>query len=201
MRRIYPLMLVAVVALLAHESPAGSTATEDKKGAEKTESVAAEDLYTTQAGPPARLKDWTNRDEQTLEAVKRAAMRVGPSNVFLVRGNSFRDAVGATEWAFGELGHTGKADEAFPRRLKDADVWVVTFLGTGSSDRCAVRAVERTGARIRVSYVDRGGVLGDIVAHFAWARLGRLEPGKYTAELYDLDRNEVTLSRLVRVEK
>ena len=176
-----------------------------KAKAEEWKAVPREDIRVSifgQGNVPLKKEEWTENDEKEYRNMIAVARKVGPSNIFLVYGNSFSAAAAETGAAIGVFG--GRQADTLPALQKDQkpfDVWVVVHLGVSSSDRWTIKAVERAGPRIRVSYADHGSVLGITEPYLMWARLGQLDPGKYTLELFKVNDEEVKLTRIVRIEK
>lgn len=190
-------------------------AADDKPQPGKTVVVPKEAIHISNADQtPPKPKGWSKDDEEQYQSILRSVAHSGVSNVFLVRGKDLREAMDFTTWAYNERNtHNARANETLPPwrdHLPEpgkpagrsyADVWVVAHLGSSSSDRWSINSVERTGTRIRVSYVDHGPVRGDIEPYILWAPLGQLPGGKYAVELYEVNAEEVKLTRTVRVEQ
>ena len=181
---------------------------DDKAKAEEWKAVPREHIRvcnTEQKNEPLKKEEWTKFDEERYRNILGIALKVGPSNVFLVYGDTFGNAVEATHKAFSPYGgHTGGADTILPNLAgteKKPEVWVVAFIGVSSPDRWTIKKVERAGTRIRVSYADHGSVQGTTAPVIVWAKLGPLDPGRYTLELFGTNDDEIKLTRLVRIEK
>jgi hypothetical protein len=122
----------------------------------------------------------------------------GPSNVVIVRGKDFTEALTATRLAF--LGGRSADQPVDPEvEPKSAELWLVAFLGAAGSEPPArlVQSVERRGKSVRVTYRKRLSETKTSLPYFLWVPLGKLESGAYTLELFDADRQEVTLLRRV----
>jgi hypothetical protein len=202
------------------QSPPVKATTDDKGKPEETKTVPKKLIHVSnpdQDNP--RPKDWTRADAEMVQEILSVAKQGGPSNVLLVHGDDLRWAVASTWQAYNPYSSAGaeavltarnpspkKKMEGDPPKEKPFDVWVVAYLGRDSSSRWSIKSVERTGNRIRVLYTDHyrdPGVLvrvGDDKPYMMWAPLGRLEPGKYTVELYETNDKEVNLTRLVKVK-
>jgi hypothetical protein len=140
-------------------------------------------------------------DERVLRGVFKQALNVGLSNVFLVSADDIGGAVRATAQAYGS-GRNGRRPVAVTPGDPGGRLWLAAFLGSGSGSppHWRVTTVERAGRRIRLSTTtNRQGASADVLPHFVWVPLGRLDPGAYTLELYDATRREVELTRTVRV--
>jgi hypothetical protein len=128
----------------------------------------------------------------------------GSSNIFLANAGDIVQAVNATREAF--LGGRSAEVPVLPELAggpKPTSFWMVAFLGVTGSEPPAwvVRSAERKGKVIRLS-VQRpagGGETKDSHLYFVWVPLGKMEPGKYTLELFDAKKKEVTLKRRVAV--
>ena len=162
---------------------------------------------------------WAEADEEIYEDLLRAAKHAGPSNLLLVRGDDLRAAVAATYPAYNTLFTAGNAtgERVLPERKagslalvpprpgRQAGVWAVAYLGSGSDSDWTFHAAERSGTRVRVSFRDNtaapgGGRVGNVRPNMVWAPLGVLARGRYTLELYETGSREVRLTRVVHVE-
>lgn len=141
-------------------------------------------------------------DRQVLEDLRRSSLKVGLSNVFLVRGAEITAAVRATRDAFESGVGAGEPIPGDGKR-PDQPIWLVVFFGVSGSSPPAweVKGVERAGRRVRVSFAASAADSNDRHPYFAWVNLGTLAPEGYTLELFDLGAQEVALSRNVRVKK
>jgi hypothetical protein len=212
MRVLTCAVLAAAGALLVGGTISVSPTAADDKKTEDTKVVPREMIRVSNSDQGnAQLKDWSKKDEERYQDILRTASNTGASNVFLVHGETFNEAVWLTQAMYFSKqgsGHTGQADvvtapppgsTTAPIPGQRFKVWVVAYLGSGPSDRWVIKSVERTETRIRVSYVDAGGLRGDVKPYLIWASLGPLDPGKYAVELYDTGAKEVKLTRIVRV--
>lgn len=133
----------------------------------------------------------------------------GASNVILVRGHNLLQALGSTRQI---LCGSGTAAEVGQHHSFNAEkVWLVVYLGINGSEppRWLVDAVEVSGKVVRFTYkkwpppkLKKGEhhvVSTGPCQFFFWAPIGSLEPGDYSVQLFDADKNLVTLSRLVTV--
>jgi hypothetical protein len=86
---------------------------------------------------------------------------------------------------------------------KEKLIWAVAQLGVRGSSPPAfeVKAVERDGKRVRVSFEEKRSRSLDERPYLVWAPLGELEPGENTFELYNVVRDRVVLMRLVEVQE
>jgi hypothetical protein len=125
----------------------------------------------------------------------------GPSNVFLVRGDSVAEAV---EGSWRGFCRNESADSPISGRpfSKSEDFWLVAYLGTmGSHGEWMIKGAEVTENRIRLSYERRkpGGVVFDMHPYLAWVPLGTLKPGSYAVELFERTSEQVMLMRRVTI--
>lgn len=130
----------------------------------------------------------------------------GPSNLFLVSGRDIEAAVKATRHAL-----TGASAPIEDKVISppggdapSAPLWLVAYLGAAWSSPPAwrVHAIERTGETIRLTYSKMSGHnfhSADIHIFLVWAPLGQPPRGMCSLELYDMDRQQVTLIRRVTV--
>ncbi|MCI0638645.1 MAG: hypothetical protein L0Y70_06195 [Gemmataceae bacterium] len=127
---------------------------------------------------------------------------MGASNAFLVSGDDIGAAVRATSEVF--VG-AGPADRpATPDDGKDHELhWLVVYLGVDGSNPPAwlIKSVERQGQRIRLCYEKPAVVFRtkDLHQYFAWAPLGKLGPGIYDLELFDVGKSHISLQRRVEI--
>jgi hypothetical protein len=82
-------------------------------------------------------------------------------------------------------------------------LWMVAYFGMGPSDPGfgRVHAAEIRGRTVRVTYsrAHAKRVSTDVQHYYFWAPLGKADAATYALELFDADRNEVTLMRRVVV--
>jgi hypothetical protein len=120
-------------------------------------------------------------------------------NIFLVQGNSIGEAVKASRLVFLE----GESADRVARGNKEASaaIWLVCYIGKSGSGRgWDVRSVKRAGNTIRLEFAAIPASTAQIVVdHYYWVPLGELSSGKYWLELYDMDRKDIPIARLVRV--
>jgi hypothetical protein len=128
---------------------------------------------------------------------------VGTSNIFIVYAPDITAAVAATSHAF----INGDADDwnsdLYHYRQAAEECWLVVYLGIAGSSppHWLVDAVSVKPPTIRFSYhrVKPGAVTEDIHQYFYWVPLGKLSPGVYQLELFDIGADTTALSRRVLV--
>lgn len=128
------------------------------------------------------------------------SIKIGASNVFLVRGEGVAAAVKATWYVFTHgISADKPASADYPP--KSDEMWLVAYLGVEGSGPPAyrVQSVEVSGEDIRLTYKHPGASDSDEHPYFYWVPLGRLVPGTYKLQLFDADQKQVTLMRRVRV--
>ncbi len=125
----------------------------------------------------------------------------GLSNVFLVRGSDITAAVKATRFAL-LGGRPGDVPIDPEDGSKGAPLWVVAYFGTmgsGPPGGWLVESVAWKGKTVRVKYLRRPSEARDSHQYLVWIPLGLPEPGSYAVELFDTQKQEVTLRRGVKV--
>jgi RNA polymerase sigma factor (sigma-70 family) len=127
--------------------------------------------------------------------------RHGASNVFLVRGKDIGQAVQAT-WEVCARFARVDAPAVADRQAAQAPLWAVAFFGMAGSEppEWLVKSVEVKAKTVRIRYTKGQSRTNDEHQYYLWVPLGRPGPGTFTLELFDTERNEVTLMRRVRVE-
>jgi hypothetical protein len=176
-----------------------NVADEKKDKGPPTKSIPLSELYVTFKQEGVTLMLPRPRVEGDLSLKDRVAKN-GTSNIFLVRGADVGTALLSAEMAY----RGSSADRPLRGNppTKDKPIWVVAHLGVRGSSPPAfeVKAVERDGKRVRVSFEEKRSRSLDERPYLVWAPLGELEPGDYTLELYNVSRERVVLMRLVEVE-
>jgi hypothetical protein len=123
----------------------------------------------------------------------------GASNILLVRGKDFAEAVRSTRWGF--AGVSADAPVEGPYVSKAAPLWVVAYLGAAGSEPPVwlVHSVVVQGPTVRVTFRKQEslGNSADFHHYFVWIPLGQAIARTYTLELFDADKQEVVLSRRV----
>lgn len=134
----------------------------------------------------------------------------GASNVFLVRGHNILQAVGCSWYLLCGGAH---ASQPVDWQSFNADkTWMVVYLGISHSSppMWLAENVEVSGKQIRFTYKkwpppkskdERLVVTKDLHKYFYWIPLGKLEPGDYSVQLFDADKNHEILSRLITVSQ
>ncbi len=192
-------MLPVAFLALALSAPAPKSKPVQIDLSEAYSTVEMKGLKKARAANP---KDLDNE----LEIVRKAALRAGSSNLFLVRGGNFDEALKATRVVYGS-GWGGKGEPAVARGAKQTgELWVVAFLGNTYSDPAAfdIKRIEMDGLTVRVvfSRPHPGGRSQDFTPYIIWANLGNLESGSYRLELIDADqKDEIVMFRRVAVNK
>lgn len=165
------------------------------------------DVYSTieMKGLKKARVDNPAADGNDLEVISRAARRVGASNIFLVRGDSIAEVLFATRTLYGD-GMNGNGKPIVGHEVKKrGEVWVGAFLGNSftSPAAYAIHRIELDGQTIRVVFSQpRGAQADDMGPYFIWAKIGKLEPGKYQLELVNADqKDEVVMCRKIEVQK
>ena len=119
----------------------------------------------------------------------------GPQRMALCVGNDIAAAVKTTVVGFSMPEDPVPAVTAATSDI----VWLAAYLGSDGSMPPAyiVRSIEVTGKTIRVSYERDASPVrtADLRAYLIWAPIGRMDPGVYTLELFDLLAGDVTASR------
>ncbi|MFO0808028.1 MAG: hypothetical protein U0746_05355 [Gemmataceae bacterium] len=127
--------------------------------------------------------------------------RAEASNMALVRGRDIGEAVKATRRAFAASVRTDAQVLANPdnAKVESSSLWLVVYFGMGPSTPGfgRVQSTEVRSQTIRVAYsrARPGAATADIVFYYLWVPLGKAGAGAYALELFDADRNEVTLLR------
>jgi hypothetical protein len=129
--------------------------------------------------------------------------RSGASNVFLVRGRDIREAIRTTrDVLFGARAVDGPVINS--QRPAEASVWLVAYLGVGSStplwEVSAVSMNERT-VRLVCPRLTPAVITSDIHVYCVWIPLGTLPEASYLLELYDDADGKPLLVRRVQVTK
>jgi hypothetical protein len=202
--RLVPWVLGDEQPKAAETDKASDKAKEEKPEVKK---IPIEEMYTTREHEgmkwPWHRKD-APKDPKILEQVHAfgGGGHVGASNIFLVRGRTFEEAVQATYSVF--FSGVGVDTPALPeQRSRAKPVWVVVFFGEAPSDplEWEVRGVTLHGKSVEVAFVHPQHLAGgaDIAGYMFWIPLGELDPGKYKLTLFDVEQKEVVMMRQVLV--
>src|SRR5436190_18631962 len=170
-------------------------------GGEQARTIPLESMYSTSEQPGLKHMTYAARADgnrwvylepygQYLAKIWRE-FRSGPTNVFLVRGKDINQAVQAASLAMpGNYGggYPVHPDaNAWPVPSEPTQLWLVAYLGHGSSGTNAVvpiQSVEREGKTIRLAYCYRRNNNKDFMPYIFWIPLGEMEKGTYMLELF-----------------
>lgn len=169
--------------------------------ADKVRTIPLESCYATFGGSGCKFLLASDREPHghaLLELIRRHES--GASNVVLVRAKDIANAVSGARRTFagGGVGDT----PGLPASLEWApELWMVAYIGKGPRGWWTVRSAEVSSRTVRVTYAltKRIHATADVLQHFLWLPLDRIEPGTYSLELFDADRREVMLVRRVVV--
>jgi hypothetical protein len=91
-----------------------------------------------------------------LKTLRARATETGSSNIFLVRGDSLRDAFAQTRDVFTYPRNVNRLPRNLNPAFKSENIWLVAFFGTsGSGGVWLVDAVDVSGRVVRVGYRTR----------------------------------------------
>lgn len=184
------LAYLACVVSLAVAGCGGSTP-------EKFERIPLASVYSTST--QKGLQEWSLGGELDEDLVVRFN-RLFPqaSNIFL---SIVPDSKGAFRAA---LRFDGRSEVVLPRPGNKSQLWLIAFLGFGSSSppRWNLDRVEYSPSKVRVTYSPATNVIlrtRDSHPFFYCVPLPEPRPGTYDLELFDGAAREVTLRRKVRL--
>lgn len=173
-------------------------------GGDKAEvkTIPLESIYSTSQQKGLIRVDQGLKNKDFRNEFYTRTVRTGASNIFLVRGDSIEEAVKAT-WLVFVGGHPVSQPVSADLQSKSEQYWLVGYLGAAGSDPPAwlVVSAQKVGKKVRLTYTRKGSETDDTWPYFDWVPLGKLEPGTYTAELFDDNLQEAVLSRRILVAK
>jgi hypothetical protein len=133
---------------------------------------------------------------------KAQTLGLGPSNLFLVRGEDIKDAVFGT-WEAYQGPFPGDEPIDPLTKYKGNHQWLVVYFGCSNPGTVwLVDSVMQKGNTFRVYF--KKGKHAEVSAfhyYFAWVPLGELAPGAYKLELFNMDTMQMALARTVTVKK
>jgi hypothetical protein len=173
--------------------------------------IPLEEIYTTTAQKGMKWA-WHRKDahDNIRELVGKLSRygNIGASNIFLVRGRDFDEAVRATHRVF--YGSMGVDTPVLPEQLsKSKPLWLVAYFGLAQSgpQEWQITSVTVEDRNIRVEFVradhyseESDPSTGDVTGYLFWIRVGELGLGNYALALFDRDQRESVLMRRVAVE-
>jgi hypothetical protein len=127
----------------------------------------------------------------------------GGSNVFIVDATNLYGALSASS---NILIGSRRADTPAPVDTADPERgshWLVAYLGSGPSNPTwwTVESVEVDKGKVVLSYRESKPrpATDDMRRYYYWVSLGRLTPGAYEVQLFDVEKGAATLMRRVEV--
>lgn len=182
--------------------------TRDTAEVEIRSSLPLESCYGTSTFGSANVQHlWRSADVRVhkyLGALYTKAQGMGPSNVLLVRGDEILEAIATTRRAFA-AGCSAGVPINPTEEISFAQEWLVAYMGAEGTEPPAwvIHSVQVTDHRLRVVYSQPrdGGKSDDMHHYYLWVPLGRLKAGYYDLELFDDDKQHVSLSRRVLVRE
>jgi hypothetical protein len=208
MRTITALLIPALCLLsggvATQKSADGVAAQAVKNDEEPTRKIPLESIFSTAAQKPLKpARRSSDSAAKDLNQIFRE-FRSGLTNVFLAQADDFNAAVGSTRAAF-----TGARSGDRPigplHESKASDHWFVAYLGTAHSTPPAWQLdyFEQKERRLTLAFwkPNPTGATRDSHQYFVWVPLGKLPPGEYSLELFDVNRRQTVLMRRVLIDE
>ena len=175
----------------------------DEKEGKKVASIPLKSIYSTGRQEGLKVMDQGQGDQEVrneMRELHQQAIKMGASNIFLVRGDHIEDAVKAT-WEVFLRGHGVDEPVNWDWRRKSDKYWLVGYFGVSGSEGPAwlAKSVEATATEIKLTFTNPAALTQDDHPYFFWVPLGKLKPETYTLTLEDGDRQKSLLVRRVRV--
>lgn len=146
-------------------------------------------------------------DEDIAEELRKiylGSAEKGPS-LFLVSGDNVAAAIEATRRFF-TTDVTMDVPITPEKPLKDSSLWLVAYFGQAQSHprvwtvRSVVKAKEKVQLVFQRADTSLGGTK-DSRPYIFWVPLGKLDPGPYTLQAFDIEAKQVTMSQPVTIAK
>lgn len=193
------LLLLTVLLMFSGEGNQRILAQGDKKA--KGKEIPLREIYYTLDQPGVKWLLFDENCPKEMNALNESVRQLGASNLFLARGDNSTAAIKAT-WEVFCKGQS--VAEPVPRLAssRSDQFWLTAFLGsTGSHGAWLLKSAYIDGKTIRLNYSQEKEEMMflDLHPHFVWVPLGKLEPGNYALELFEVNEKRVTLMRRVTI--
>jgi len=127
----------------------------------------------------------------------------GGSNAFIVDGTNLYDALWASSSILNGSRRADTPARVGPHNPDGGTYWLVAYLGSGPSNPTwwTVEGVNVDKGKVVLSYRESKPrpATDDIRRYYFWVPLGKLVPGAYEVQLFDVDKRAVTLMRRIEV--
>ncbi len=177
---------------------------------EEPEEVIPLKAVFASSGQEGMLEVPRNRFVEGENGLKRnlyRAAEIGPSNLFLVRGDEIDEVLEATWYALAQGFRLDRSvDSPARRKAPSKQLWAFVYFGAaqgGPPEWTVTRvAVQRDRVRVTATRPDRAARLGidcDEIVYMFWIPLGEPKQKAYTLQAYDETNRATIMTRYVVV--
>jgi hypothetical protein len=196
-------LMVPTFAIMAFALPLAIPGAEEAKMREEAKKILLGSIYSTSRQKGLKLVDQGQGDQAfrlQIRELQQQAVKMGASNVFLVRGDDIAAAVKAT-WKVFAGGYPATEPVSFDQQHKSEKLWLVAYLGVAGSVPPAwlVHEAQVQNNALRLVFQRSMSETDDEHPYFVWVPIEPLKAQDYTVELFDKQRKEIILYRKVTV--